>query len=134
MKKLLRYWLFLVTLGLFLGGLHIWAVPQIIPVAEDLQVHLPVLYIYLTLLHGIAYSLIWWVWKSAFGKTGFAFLALSLLKLMISVGVLYPYLQAGPARAEAVVLHFMVPYFVFLLLELGATYRLLSHSPPAQDS
>ena len=134
MKKLLSYWLLLVTLGLALGSLHIWAVPKIIAVAEELQEHLGALYIYLTLLHGIAYSLIWWVWKNAFGKTGFAFLALSLLKLMISVGVLYPYLQAGSLRAEAVVLHFIVPYFIFLLLELGATYRLLSHFTPARST
>lgn len=129
MKKPLSYLLMLTGLTLAAGLLHFWAVPKIIAVPVAIRAAFLPLYLYLYFLHGLAYVLIWRVWKRAFGKTGFVFLGLSLVKLVISVLILYPYLQRYPALAEALVLHFMAPYFVFLLSELLATYRLLSRPP-----
>lgn len=66
------------------------------------------------------------VHKSFPDKTGFAFMAFSILKIAFSVLFFIPLMQADVPKPEADVLNFFVPYFLYLTFEAVSAVRLIN--------
>lgn len=64
-----------------------------------------------------------------FEKTGFAFMALSLLKMLTSVLFLLPLIQSEKINYIPDVIAFFVPYFLFLFFEIFYSIKLLNSIP-----
>ncbi|MCM2302588.1 MAG: hypothetical protein NDI80_08180 [Flavobacteriaceae bacterium] len=64
-----------------------------------------------------------------FEKTGFAFMALSLLKMLASVIFLLPLIQSEKFNYIPDVIAFFVPYFIFLFFEIFYSIKLLNSIP-----
>lgn len=66
------------------------------------------------------------VHKSFPDKTGFAFMAFSILKIAFSVLFFIPLMQADLPKPEADVLNFFAPYFLYLTYEAFSAVRLIN--------
>lgn len=64
-----------------------------------------------------------------FEKTGFAFMAFSLLKMLASIIFLLPLIQAENMDYIPDVLAFFIPYFLFLLFEIFYAIKILNSKP-----
>lgn len=64
-----------------------------------------------------------------FEKTGFAFMALSLLKMLASVIFLLPLIQSEKFNYIPDVIAFFIPYFIFLFFEIFYSIKLLNSIP-----
>lgn len=64
-----------------------------------------------------------------FEKTGFAFMALSFLKMLASVIFLLPLIQSEKINYIPDVIAFFIPYFLFLLFEIFYSIKLLNSKP-----
>ncbi len=62
-------------------------------------------------------------------KTGFAFMAFSLLKMFASLVFLLPLIQSEKANYIPDVLAFFIPYFSFLLFEIFYSIKILNSIP-----
>ncbi|MDP2088485.1 MAG: hypothetical protein Q8J84_03695 [Flavobacteriaceae bacterium] len=62
-------------------------------------------------------------------KTGFAFMAFSLLKMLASVLFLIPLIQEDNIDYIPDVLAFFIPYFLFLLFEIFYAIKILNSIP-----
>ena len=62
-------------------------------------------------------------------KTGFAFMAFSLLKMLASVIFLLPLIQSEKNDYIPDVIAFFVPYFLFLLFEIFYAIKILNSIP-----
>jgi len=58
-------------------------------------------------------------------KVGFAFLGLSILKMLTTVIFLIPFLRSEIENKTPTILFFFVPYFIVLLVETIAVVRLI---------
>lgn len=128
MTHLRRYLISLIALTASLAAIHIWAVPKILPVPEKIVALIPVMYVFLGFIHLVAYLPVWTIWRRYFAYTGFAFMAMSLLKLAGILALLWHRLQELPQLQEQLILHFMAPYLALLIAELVAVYHLLQSS------
>ena len=63
--------------------------------------------------------------QTFFDKTGYAFLAIGILKMMASVVFLVPLIQSDLADKKPDVIAFFIPFFLFLLFETIHAVRLL---------
>lgn len=128
-KQILRYLIkFTITLAALCLGLyylHSTVLLEQWPAQAEVGQMIPANYIFLFLLNLGSYALVWTTWRIAPLKTGFAFLGLSLLKLMIAVAYLWRPLQNLPSGEREVVLHFMLPYLLMLILEVREVQSLL---------
>lgn len=66
--------------------------------------------------------------KSFPDKTGFAFMAFSILKITFSVLFFIPLMRADLPSPEADVLNFFVPYFLYLTFEAVSAVRLINRT------
>lgn len=64
-----------------------------------------------------------------FEKTGYAFMAFSLLKMMASILFLIPLIQSEKSNYIPDVLAFFIPYFFFLFFEIIFSIKLLNSKP-----
>jgi hypothetical protein len=64
--------------------------------------------------------------KKRAGILGFAFLASILVKLVVSILYLYPEIQLSKETGSKLILHFFIPYFVFLTIETVQVYKRLN--------
>lgn len=65
--------------------------------------------------------------KNYFDKTGFAFLATSILKMMASIIFLIPLIQSKSINLIPDVFAFFIPYFLFLTFETFFAIRLINN-------
>lgn len=122
----LRFVVWLSLLALGLGVMHFWLSSNALTTEpSSLKQMLIDHYSFAYLLHLVSFTLIYSLHQRLPDKTGFVFLGLSLLKIMAGVAYLWPSLQAPSPLPEQTLLHFMVPYFCFLIWEVMAVYRLL---------
>ncbi|HSD14516.1 MAG TPA: hypothetical protein VLB74_07700 [Flavobacterium sp.] len=63
--------------------------------------------------------------QTFFDKTGYAFLATGILKMMASVVFLLPLIQSDLTDKKPDVIAFFIPFFLFLLFETIHSVRLL---------
>jgi hypothetical protein len=74
----------------------------------------------------LSYSFLIFVNKSFPDKTGFAFMGISLLKMMAAVVFLIPLLQSDLKSQIPDVGAFFIPYFLYLFLETFFAIRLIN--------
>lgn len=128
-KTLAYYLLRIAATALILGGLHfLWNYWQNEPgyIRErTLSFH-----IFIAVLTYIAGAASFVIGFRKFHLTGYVFLGLSVVKIAIAIGYLFPSLDLPKERAIPIFLHFFVPYFVYLMVEAYAILRFLNrHSP-----
>ena len=75
----------------------------------------------------LIYLFIVFVQKTFSDKTGFAFMACSLLKMMAAVIFLLPLIMNKEQSALNDVITFFIPYFLYLLLETVFTVKMLNN-------
>lgn len=83
----------------------------------------------LTLVGGLAVLAIS-RWR--FHYTGFAFMAVMLLKIAAAIIYLWPLLQASGEPPIANIMHFMALYFLYLLFEAAFVLLYLNRTSPPQ--
>lgn len=83
-------------------------------------------YLFNFLATSIIYLFILFVNKTFSDKTGFAFMACGLLKMMAAIIFLLPLIQNKEIDAVNDVLAFFIPYFLFLLLETIYIVKILN--------
>ncbi len=66
--------------------------------------------------------------KTAYDKTGFAFMTMSVLKMLSAIIFLWPLFVTEQKELVPEVVNFFVPYFVFLTLEIAFSIKLLKMS------
>lgn len=74
----------------------------------------------------IIYSILIWVHKNFQDKTGFAFMALSLLKMLAAVVFLLPLILSETPSVFLNIIAFFIPYFLFLGFETFYVVKLIN--------
>ena len=64
--------------------------------------------------------------KTAYDKTGFAFMAMSVLKMLSAIIFLWPLFKTNQKNLLPEIFNFFVPYFVFLTLEIAFSIKILT--------
>ncbi|SHF70723.1 hypothetical protein SAMN05444483_102122 [Salegentibacter echinorum] len=84
------------------------------------------------IFHGVATSIIYGilvlVYRNFKDKTGFAFMGLSLLKMLAAVLFLLPLVLSEANAIFANILIFFIPYFLFLVLETLYAVKLINRT------
>lgn len=75
----------------------------------------------------LVYVFLLFVNKNFSDKTGFAFLATSIIKMMASVVFLIPLIQSDVKDPTIDVAAFFIPYFLFLFFETFFAIRLINN-------
>ncbi|SFZ90073.1 hypothetical protein SAMN05428642_101726 [Flaviramulus basaltis] len=75
----------------------------------------------------LIYLFVFFVQKTFSDKTGFAFIACSLLKMMASIVFLLPLILNKEQSALNDVIAFFIPYFLYLLFELIFIVKMLNN-------
>lgn len=119
---------FTLLLGAMTGALYFfhqnWLIEKLPDTYKSAE-HLQSSYIFLFLLYLGGYVAVWSTWKIAPSKAGFAFLGLSLIKIMVAVVYLWGPLHQAQANKEGIVLQFMLPYILLLIVEVYEVQKLL---------
>ena len=84
------------------------------------------IYIFHLITTLLSYALLVFVNKNFADKTGFAFMGLSLVKMMAAVVFLIPLIQSDLKDQIPDVSAFFIPYFLFLFFETIFAVRLIS--------
>ena len=74
----------------------------------------------------IIYSILVWIHQNFQDKTGFAFMGLSLLKMLAAVIFLLPLILSGSTSTFLNILAFFIPYFLFLIFETLYAVKLIN--------
>jgi len=74
----------------------------------------------------LIYLFVFFVQKTFSDKTGFAFMACSILKMLAAIIFLLPLILNKEIHPLNDVIAFFIPYFLFLLLEIIYTVKMLS--------
>jgi hypothetical protein len=124
-NKLLSFLIVLIPFSLILFGFQQFVVNKL---GLDISLFHNTWSVYL--FHFTATLLIYisvlFVNKTFSDKTGFAFMACGLIKMMASVVFLLPLIQNKELDAINDVITFFIPYFLFLLLETVYIVKLLN--------
>lgn len=75
----------------------------------------------------LIYLFVVFVQKTFPDKTGFAFMACSLLKMMAAIVFLLPLILNDEANALNDVIAFFIPYFLYLAFETTLTVKMLNN-------
>jgi len=84
------------------------------------------IYVFHIIITMLSYLFLLFVNKTFPDKTGFAFMGISLIKMMASVVFLIPLLQSDTIDRIPDVGMFFIPYFLFLLFETIFAVRLIN--------
>ncbi|MCL5127293.1 DUF6168 family protein [Algibacter sp. L4_22] len=124
-NKLISFSIILIPFSLILFALQLFIVKK---VGLDLSLFFNTCSVYI--FHSIATLLVYisvlFVNKTYSDKTGFAFMACGLIKMMASIVFLLPLIQNKELNAINDVIAFFIPYFLFLLLETVYVVKLLN--------
>ncbi|SFN55984.1 hypothetical protein [Salegentibacter flavus] len=74
----------------------------------------------------IIYSTLIWVHQNFQDKIGFAFMGLSLLKMLAAVIFLLPLILSGIPTTFLNIIAFFIPYFLFLIFETLYVVKLIN--------
>lgn len=109
------------VVGAIAAGIHAW----IIDGSEVLDLTFILIYALLLVLTLGIYALLNFVKKMDPDKLGLAFIAGSPLKMLIAAAFLIPFILGDGENGRTYVIHFMIPYFVFFVVELYWVMRIL---------
>jgi len=132
-NKLVKHILILTLLTLVLFGIHVFFSNHYFserqPILSLTRIYL---FHYITsLVFSISLT---GVSKFDFDKIGFGFMAVSILKMLASIVFLLPLIQTERLDVIPDVLHFFIPYFIYLLVEIWFGLQLVNadEDTPAQ--
>lgn len=91
-------------------------------------------YTFLALLTLIGYIMVLYIHLRDAEKTGMAFIAIGLFKMLAAVLFLYPLISSESDNILAQVLIFFIPYFLYLGFDTYFTIRLLSKNKNSNPS
>lgn len=74
----------------------------------------------------IIYMVLVWIHQNFQDKTGFAFMALSLLKMLAAVVFLLPLILSDNPSVFFNIMAFFIPYFLFLVFETMSVVKLIN--------
>lgn len=94
-------------------------------VADIFRIH-----VFIVILTVAVYATVVAVGRVSYDRAGFAFLGLSLIKLMISVAFLWPSIKGTGQADQIYVFNFFAVYFVFLAFELREVVLLIKRHAP----
>jgi len=83
------------------------------------------IYFFFLIINTLEYLNLYFVSKFSFDKTGFTFMTLSVLKMLISVIFLLPIFQSKNENLIPEVINFFIPYFIFLITEMVFSLKLI---------
>jgi hypothetical protein len=86
------------------------------------------IYLFHFIVNSLVYVVISYISKTYFDRIGFAFMTLSVLKMLASVIFLMPIFISDKVNLIPEVINFFAPYFIFLLLEIVFTIKVLQLS------
>lgn len=118
----------IVVLSLLLAGGHylLSTNTSITPgVADVFRIH-----VFIVILTVAVYATVVAVGRVNYDRAGFAFLGLSLIKLMISVAFLWPSIKGTGEADQLYVFNFFAVYFIFLVFELREVVVLIKRHAP----
>lgn len=84
------------------------------------------IYVFHFIVTVLSYAFLIFVNKTFADKTGFAFMGLSLIKMMAAIVFLIPLLQSDLKSKIPDVSAFFIPYFLFLFFETFFAIRLIN--------
>jgi hypothetical protein len=84
------------------------------------------IYLFHSIITALICFIIIYINKIASDKTGFAFMALSILKMLAAILFLIPLIQLDKEQKLADIAAFFIPYFAFLFFELTFIIKLLN--------
>ncbi len=83
------------------------------------------MYLLLTVLTLGLYILVSNIHKKSPNKAGLSFLVGSTIKMLVALSFIIPFVLGGGPESKLFVVHFIIPYFVFLIVELFWVFRIL---------
>lgn len=86
------------------------------------------IYLFFLIINTLEYLSLYFVSKFSFDKTGFTFMTLSVLKMLISIIFLLPIFQSKNENLIPEVINFFIPYFVFLITGIVFSLKLIQLS------
>ena len=120
-KKIgLKYFLFIVLIGTLLFLIHFSFYNN-----HNTIIELWKIYVFHVLVSLIILVCLLWVSKNAFDKVGFAFMTLSVLKMLATILFLLPVILKRDFDKIPDISNFFIPYFFFLFLEIFVSLKLL---------
>ena len=87
------------------------------------------MHLFLVVLTLLVFLVLNLVWKKGFSFVGFAFLALVIVKMAVSLAYLIPLTEPVSGYGQGVVLHFMAAYFLYLFVETWEVLKLMRRQP-----
>ncbi len=116
LKQFLSFSKILITLSLVLYIVHFIVVNKLL---NEYSYFYPVytIYFFLIVVTSLIVVTILVIHKNYNDKTGFAFLAFSILKMLLVVIFLIPLITSDLTNKVPDILSFFIPYFIFLTLE-----------------
>ncbi len=118
LKKAIIYTLAMAIFGV---AFHGW----IISSENDMTYTFLWTYLLLSLLTTGLYLLIDNIKRKSPNKAGLAFLVGSTIKMLVALSFIIPFVLGGGPEGRLFVVHFIIPYFVFLIVELYWVFKLL---------
>lgn len=84
------------------------------------------IYLFLVLASFLIYLTLIFINHNFSEKTGFAFMGLSLLKMLAAVIFLLPLMLSGTSSMLSNIMSFFVPYFLFLIYETISAVKIIN--------
>lgn len=109
----------IILFGLQQTGFYLW-------VEASLFYPIWAIYLFHILATVIIYSLLAWVSRNFSDKTGYAFMGLSMMKMLAAVIFLLPLILSQNEAVLINILAFFIPYFAFLLFETLYVIKLIN--------
>lgn len=84
------------------------------------------IYLFHVLTTFLMYATLLFIHKNFSEKTGFAFMGLSLFKMLAAIIFLLPLMLSGTSEVFFNIMAFFIPYFLFLIFETISAVRLIN--------
>lgn len=127
LKQFLFFSKILITLSLVLYIVHFIIVNKLL---NEYSYFYPIytIYLFLIVVTSLIVVTILVIHKNYNDKTGFAFLAFSILKMLLAVVFLIPLITSDLTNKIPDILSFFIPYFIFLTLETVYILNLINRA------
>ena len=124
-RQLLKFLVQLIPFSLILFGLHYLLISKFY---SEISFYYSIyaIYLFYFLATLLIYFLLLLVYYNAQDKTGFAFMASGLLKMLAAVIFLLPMILSGIDHIFENLLAFFIPYFLYLIFETTYAVKLLN--------
>ncbi|MDT0685488.1 hypothetical protein [Autumnicola psychrophila] len=123
-RKLILFLKVLLPFALILGFIQFLFIRYIVEV--ELYYSILSIYTFHILVTFLIYFALVFIHNNFEEKTGFAFMALSLFKMLAAILFLLPMMLAEVEAPFSSLISFFVPYFVFLILETIYVVKLIN--------